>query len=65
MFIRSYRLKRAAQLLEASYGNVNEVAAKVGVANTAYFSICFKEKFHQSPSSYQARVKPARVTQSQ
>jgi signal transduction histidine kinase/DNA-binding response OmpR family regulator len=57
LFIRSYRLKRAAQLLEANYGNVNEVAVKVGFANTAYFSICFKEKFHQSPSSYQARVR--------
>jgi len=63
LFIRSYRLKRAAQLLEANYGNVNEVATKVGFANTAYFSICFKEKFHQSPSSYQAWVRPARVTQ--
>jgi signal transduction histidine kinase/DNA-binding response OmpR family regulator len=53
MFIRSYRLKRAAQLLKANYGNVNEVAAKVGFSKSAYFSQCFKEKFHQSPSSYQ------------
>lgn len=53
LFIRSYRLKRAAQLLEANYGNVNEVAYKVGFSNPAYFSQCFKEKFHQSPSAYQ------------
>jgi DNA-binding response OmpR family regulator len=53
-FIQSYRLKRAAQLLKANFGNVTEVSFELGFSSSAYFAKCFREKFHQTPHSYLA-----------
>jgi signal transduction histidine kinase/DNA-binding response OmpR family regulator len=51
-FIRSYRLKRAMQLLKENFGTVLDVALEVGFSNPSYFARCFKEKFHQLPSAF-------------
>lgn len=53
-FIRSYRLKRGAELIKSGFGNITEVALEVGFSSTAYFSKCFKEKFQRLPSDFQA-----------
>jgi AraC-like DNA-binding protein len=53
-FIRSYRLKRGAELLKSGMGSVLEVAFEVGFSSANYFTKCFKKKFHQLPSSFQA-----------
>jgi signal transduction histidine kinase/DNA-binding response OmpR family regulator len=52
-FILNYRLERAAQLLKDKSRNVTDVAMEVGFSTPAYFAKCFKDKFHQSPSSFQ------------
>jgi len=52
-FIRSYRLKRGAELLKSGVGTVLEVALEVGFSSANYFTKCFKRKFHQLPTEYQ------------
>jgi YesN/AraC family two-component response regulator len=53
-FIRSFRMKRAAQLLEKTRHNVAEVAYMVGFNNPKYFARYFKEVYGRLPSVYQA-----------
>jgi len=53
-FIRSCRLRRGAELLKSNFGTVLEVALEVGFSSANYFTKCFKKKFHQLPSNYQA-----------
>jgi DNA-binding response OmpR family regulator len=51
-FIRTLRLKRAAQLLQKSQLNVSEVAFEVGFNDVKYFRKHFKNEFGVLPSKY-------------
>ncbi|QMU26744.1 hybrid sensor histidine kinase/response regulator transcription factor [Adhaeribacter radiodurans] len=51
-FIRTVRLKRAAQLLTESQLTVAEVAYEVGFNNPKYFTKYFKQEFNELPSAY-------------
>ncbi|MHA4810972.1 hybrid sensor histidine kinase/response regulator [Flavitalea flava] len=54
-FIRSIRLKRAAQLLEKSHLTIAEIAYESGFNNPKYFSRYFKTEYGMLPSAYQTK----------
>ena len=57
-FIRSVKLKRAAQLLETGNYRITEVAYMTGFSEINYFRKCFKEQYEQTPTEYmQAHAK--------
>jgi transcriptional regulator GlxA family with amidase domain len=51
-FIRTIRLKRAAQLLRQNQLAVSEITYDVGFNDLQYFRTCFKKQFGLSPSEY-------------
>jgi len=51
-FIRTIRLKRAAQLMQKKFGNIAEITYEVGFNNLSYFAKCFRDMFGMSPSEY-------------
>jgi signal transduction histidine kinase/ligand-binding sensor domain-containing protein/DNA-binding response OmpR family regulator len=56
-FIRSIRLKRAAQLLDKSGMSIAEIAYEVGFNSPKNFTKSFKEEFKVLPSQYAASKK--------
>lgn len=51
-FIKTIRLKRAAQLLEKSQCTISEIAYEVGFNNPKYFARNFRKEFGVLPSEY-------------
>ena len=51
-YIRTIRLKRAAQLIESNYGNLAEITYEVGFNHPSYFAKCFRELYGVAPSAY-------------
>lgn len=54
-FVRSIRLKRAAQMLVQKKLNISEVAYAVGFRDLSHFRKCFKQEFGMSASDYVER----------
>lgn len=56
-FVKDIRLKRAEQLLRTGSFNISQVAFQVGFSSPGYFSTCFKEHYHISPTEFLKNIK--------
>ena len=56
-YIRSFRLEKAATLLEKSDLTISEIAYEVGFSTPNYFTRAFRAKYRTSPSDYAARTR--------
>ena len=52
VYMRDYKLKKAAAILSVEDIRINELAYRVGFQDANYFLKCFKEKFGISPKRY-------------
>lgn len=52
VFLRTIRLKKAAQLFKAKAGSIADIAYQVGFSSPSYFTQCFKETFGSVPTEY-------------
>lgn len=55
-FIKSQRLKRAAQLLQENHLSISDVAYSVGFNDRKYFSKEFRKQFGVAPSEYHQKT---------
>jgi AraC-like DNA-binding protein len=51
-FIRTFRLRRAADLIKQDAGNMAEIAYKVGFNSQAYFTKSFQEVYGCTPGEF-------------
>lgn len=58
-FIREYRLRRAAEMIEEGSYSLSDIAENVGFSNYTHFSVIFKKRFGVSPKDYRSRRHPA------
>lgn len=54
-FIRELRLINAARLLKSGDYTVTQVAYKIGISDSRYFSRCFKQKYGVTPTEYKEK----------
>ncbi len=56
-YINKVRISRAAELLENTSFQVNQIAAQVGIDNANYFSVLFKKITGSSPYEFRNKIK--------
>jgi len=56
-FIRTMRIRRAAQLIETTDYSMTQISFMVGINGSRYFSRCFKQMYGLSPTEYKEKMK--------
>jgi len=64
-YIRSYRLDKAAGLMEKSDMSIAEIAYEVGFSTPNYFARSFKTKFNMLPSEFISKMRKGNSNQGQ
>ncbi|NIJ46474.1 signal transduction histidine kinase/ligand-binding sensor domain-containing protein/DNA-binding response OmpR family regulator [Wenyingzhuangia heitensis] len=54
-FIRTIKLKKAAQMLVKTPMSISEIAYEIGFSDLKYFRSCFKKQFNDVPSAYRSK----------
>ena len=57
LFIRSIRLRRAADLIMEGRMSMTEIAEHVGFSSASYMGKCFQEEFGCKPSEYARKTR--------
>ncbi len=52
VYVKSYKLERAAKLLREGKYSIGEIAEMTGFSTTAHFSTSFKNKYGKTPREY-------------
>ncbi|WP_162915573.1 hybrid sensor histidine kinase/response regulator transcription factor [Paraflavitalea soli] len=60
-YIRSYRLDKAAGLMEKSDMSIAEIAYEVGFSTPNYFARSFKTKFNMLPSEFISKIRKSQT----
>lgn len=55
-YLNRYRIKRAKELLRRTDESITAIAARVGFADSAYFSRVFRKQVGRSPRAYRERM---------
>lgn len=55
-YIKSFRLKKAAELLKSSTASITEIAYEVGFTSPQYFAKCFKDVYGMTPREFSRGV---------
>lgn len=59
-YIRSCRLKKAAEMLASQKYRINEVGYLCGFSSASYFATCFYKQFNISPSNFVKKLKESK-----
>ncbi len=61
-FVRTIRIKRAAQLFQDTNLNISEVMYRCGFNTAPYFARCFQEQYYMKPSEYINQYRKIRLS---
>jgi DNA-binding response OmpR family regulator len=56
-FVRSFRLKKAVEIMTSEDVSVTEVIYRIGIQSNSYFTSAFKKEYGKTPSQFMAEIK--------